>query len=190
MFNSRMYAIAALVMAFTASTAFANDKTQPGKPGQQPVKQIDWEDLKERCMYPDKTDVQRAPQNIRVYCSDSYTSWVAMAPGEVPLPGNRTITTEIFADKFHVGEQTSEVPVLTKAGSCPNFKQVEYSITKEIPISCGEILGWKGTLPELCMTQLDKTKAANPKLVQQKDTGEVRTTCGDGGQQYNKPKHR
>ena len=155
---------------------------KPGSPGNS--RGISFEELAERCANPDKTDTQKAPQNIKLQCTDVRTEWVAAAPGEVPLPGVRRVVTALFADKFHVGANSREVPVFNKSGSCLRFKEVERVLTIERPLSCAEVLGMKGTPEDFCIGALDAAKGANPKLSDIKDTGSMINTCdglGGGG---------
>lgn len=184
MFQVRHFVVLNCALALTMSAAFAGTKPGDGKNG-KPGKPISWEELKDRCMHPEQFDVQRPPQNIKVECTDTQTSWTAAAAGEVDLPNHRKITTRVAADKFYVDENCEEFDVPSKGGSCQRFKEIEQSITIELPVNCDQVLGWKGTLGEYCAAETDKSKGANPKLVQTVDTGRVIDTCGGLGQ--NKP---
>ncbi|OFZ53795.1 MAG: hypothetical protein A2428_02665 [Bdellovibrionales bacterium RIFOXYC1_FULL_54_43] len=185
MLNKKVFVTMGVVFMIAASGALAADFALDGKPGQggpDHSRPISWEELRERCAHPDQFDVQRAPQNIKIQCTDIRREWLASAPGEIPLPGSRNVITAVFADKFHVGASARDVPLFSKSGSCLRFKEVEKSLTIERPISCDEILGMKGTSDDFCLSALDAAKGANPKLIEIRDTGNMINTCRDAGQ--------
>jgi hypothetical protein len=179
MFNVRNKVVFSLAVALVAASAFAGDKpgTTPGK-----ITPISWDELKERCLHPRQFENQAPIVNAQIECTDTSRSWAAAAPGEVALPGYRKITTRVTTDKFAVAEQESELEIPSKGGSCQRFKEIEQTLTIEVPVSCDQILGHKGTLAEFCSGELDKSKGANPKLVQTKDTGNMLDTCGGTSQ--------
>lgn len=171
--------VAVLVLTFAAQA----DTKVPG-PGTGPGKPISFAELRERCLHPETFDVQRAPQNIRVLCTDSRLVWAASAPGEVNLPCRRKVTSGLFADKFFVNAEQRELPIYAKSGSCHRFKEIEETLTVERPLSCAEILAIKGELTDFCSSVVEAAKGANPKLVEVRETGNVRDTCGAGGVQH------
>jgi len=183
----RFVSILGLMAAMVSMSAFAGDNTTPGNGNSKP---ISWDELKERCAHPERFDVQRAPQNIKIQCSDTKTTWAAAAPGEVALPGKRKVTAGVFADKFFVNHDSKEVPVYSKTGSCHRFKEIEETMTIERAVSCADILNFKGDLSEFCVSAVDAAKGSNPKLVEQKETGDFMDTCGGGAIQHGdgKPK--
>ncbi len=171
-----------VALSVLGASAMAGGKpgTGPGTPG-VPGKPISWEELRARCENPERFDVQRAPQNIRIQCTDSHVTWVAAMPGEVFLPGNRRVTSGVFADKFFVDARQHEVPIFSKNGSCHRFKEVEETMTIERPVTCADVLSMKGDLGEFCQSVLDSTKGANPKLIDVRETGRMIDTCGGNG---------
>ncbi len=167
-----------LLMMLGAPAALAGGKTGINVN----ARPISWDELQARCANPENFDIQRAPQSINIQCTDVHHEYVADAPGSVPLPESRLVTTAIFADKFYVNAEQKEVPVFTKGGSCFRFKEVEKSLTIEKPMSCAEVLGLKGSVDEYCVSLLDAIKGSNPKLAEVRDTGRVIDTCaGVGG---------
>ena len=151
-----------------------------GSDGGQPVsaRTISLDDFKFRCAHPEQTDIQRAPQNIRIQCTDDRHEYVATAPGSLDLPGARTVTAAVFSDKFNVDSQSKAVPGAgDKAGSCMRFKEVEQTLTIEKPLSCDDILSIKGDLSDYCQDATDLAKGVNPKLIDSHDTGNAVDTC-------------
>jgi hypothetical protein len=169
-----------LVALIGAGSALAGPGQKPGQGNQKP---ISFDELKERCLHPRDFDVQIPPQNIKIQCTDQRTTWMAAQPGEVELPSQRTVISGVFADKFFVNAEQSQVPIMSKAGSCHRFKEVEETVTLELPLTCDQILGIKSSLAEFCTSQLDLAKGANPKLIETQETGNVIDTCGGGAQQ-------
>lgn len=189
--KSGFWGVMVLALSFSLSAAFAGDTKpgegqKPGVPGQT-QKPISWEELKERCAHPEQFDVQRAPQNIKVQCSDVTHTWLPAAPGEVSLQGVRHITTGVYSDKFVVSTQESELPVVGKAGSCSRYKEVQQLLTVERSLTCDELLNVKTDLSDYCVSVLDSSKGSSSKLIEQKETGNVIDTCGAQGQQPGKP---
>jgi hypothetical protein len=172
--------------AMIVASVWAGDQ-KPGQPGVGPInpgKPISWEELKARCLHPEQFDVQRAPQNIKIQCTDTRLVWAASAPGEIPLPGQRRVTSGVFADKFFVNAEVRHVPVFSKSGSCLRFKEVEENLTVERAVSCDEILAIKGDLSDFCSSASDSAKAANPKLLEVRETGNGIDTCGGPSVQH------
>ena len=182
----------ALVMSASISVgAMADFQTTGVQPGTAPdtSRGISFEEFRARCLNPEQFDIQRQPQNIKVQCTDIRHEFVPAAPGDIPLPGFRRVVTALFADKFHVNADARDVPVFSKGGTCQRFKEVEKTLTIERALSCGEILGMKSSIDDLCLAALDQAKGANPKLVEVRDVeGSIIDTCrGLPGQQQGKP---
>ena len=174
-------ALALAVMNVAQASDGKNDGKNDGdggKGGAGISASISWDELKARCLHPEQFDVQRAPQNIKIQCSDSDFEYVPSAAGQISLAASRTVVTSILADKFHVMAGASDVPVIPKGGSCLRFKEVEKSLTIEKPMSCDEIVGLKSEPAEYCLAALDQAKGSNPKLLAVRDTGHVVDTCG------------
>ncbi len=131
-------------------------------------------------------DVQRAPENIKVQCTDVSRAFVADASGQMPLPSSRSVTTALFSDKFNVDADTKAYPSDAKsaaAGSCLRYKEVQNTVAVEKQLTCGEILSWKGDVEDFCAANLESLKSANPKLIDTRDTGAVIDTCGGAASQ-------
>jgi hypothetical protein len=189
-----------VALAAMSSAAFADDGKDPKGGGEHPTpgpssapaatRAISWDELRGRCEHPEQFDVQRAPQNIRVQCSDVEREYVAASEGELPLMASRRVQSAVYADKFSVTSEERDVPMVAKSGSCLRFKEVQRTLSVEKAIDCPTILGTKGDAADLCAAALDEARGSNPKLVEVTDTGKVIDTCpasaddgkgGDGG---------
>ncbi|HAR43232.1 MAG TPA: hypothetical protein DCS07_11490 [Bdellovibrionales bacterium] len=170
-------------MCLASALAVASEfQIQGQEPGLNTSRQIAFEELRARCERPEQFDVQKAPQNIKIQCTDIRREWVPAVPGEVPLPGMRRVVLSMFSDKFHVGASAQDVPVYSKSGTCQRFKEIEKVLTLERPLSCAEIVGMKSSIGEFCISVLDTAKAANPKLVEVREMeGRLIDTCGGTG---------
>jgi hypothetical protein len=179
----------ALVVMF-ASAAVLADGAKPveGKPGGWGGglgKAISFEELKERCIHPEQFDVQRAPQNMKLQCTETRLGWIAAAPGEMNLPARQMIVSGVFADKFFVNAEQAEMPVFAKAGSCLRFREIQETVTVERPMACNDLLSFKGSLAEFCGSVVAGAKSTNPKLVDSQETGRMIDTCGGSAIQIN-----
>lgn len=183
--KARYLMMVTFALALGAATAFGDDgkisaggKEGGGVPGA--ARSISFEEFKDRCANPDKYkgDVQRAPENIKVQCTDMVHEYVADQSGSVPLPGARSVVTALFSDKFNVAADTQVFAMEAKGGSCLRYKEVEKTLTVEKVLSCSEILGLKDGIDNYCAANLEHIKSANPKLLDVKDTGAVIDTCG------------
>ena len=187
MSKNHFWILVSLAAGLGCMPAFADFEIEKGKevpipgpsggPSSGVSTSISWEDLKERCLHPEQFDVQKAPQNIKIQCADTTVEFVPTLAGQVSLASTRTVVSAVLTDKFHVLAGTAVVPVASKPGTCMKFKEVEKTLTVEKPLSCNELLGIKGELAEYCASQLDHVKAANPKVIQVRDTGKVLDTC-------------
>jgi hypothetical protein len=175
-------------LAFATSDVFAlgmelgkgdkGDNDKGGKPTM--TRAVSWDELRARCASPEQFDVQRAPQNIRIQCTDVQREFIAVQPGEVLLPSARMVASAVFSDKFHVDAQQIDVPVFAKGGSCMRFKEVEKTLAVERGLTCSDILGNKGDANEFCIGSLDRSKGSNPKLASVVETGTFIDTCPPG----------
>jgi len=176
--------LAAMTFLITGAMAADNQVILGQGPGSgvSTSRQITFDELRARCERPEQFDVQKAPQNIKIQCTDMRREWVPAVPGEVQLPGLRRVVLSLLSDKFHVGAEAQDVPVYSKSGTCQRFKELEKVLTIERPLSCTEIMGMKSSIAEFCISVLDTAKAANPKLVEVRELeGRLIDTCGGTG---------
>jgi hypothetical protein len=141
---------------------------------------LTWEQFKESCLHPEQFNNQTPPLNIRLQCTDVSREFIAMAPGQVPLPGTRKVISAVFSNKYNVNAEQTDVPYAVKGGSCMKFKEVEKTVTVDKQLRCDDILGIKSSLAEYCASNLTIAKQANPKLVDSRDTGRMIDTCSSG----------
>lgn len=184
--KARYLMVVTFALAIGAVSSFADDggngKDHGGKDGNQTqgaVRSISFDEFKDRCANPDKYkgDVQRAPENIKIQCTDISHEFVADESGSVPLPAQRNVVTALFSDKFNVDADSKVYAEDAKGGSCLRYKEVAKTLTVEKALSCAEILGWKDDIDTYCASNLNALKSANPKLIDVKETGAVIDTC-------------
>jgi len=185
MFSSKLTLVLTLTCALSMSAAFAGsdkggDKGEKGQEGSLVSYPVTWDEFQGRCANPSTyPDIQVAPQNITIQCSNYEREWVADAPGEIPLPSARKVTTAIFSHKFHVSANQVDVAALSKSGSCMRFKEVEHRFILSKTMTCDEVMGVKGSIEEYCTSILDGSKgSAAGKLVETQATGNMINTCG------------
>jgi hypothetical protein len=184
MFKARHFAIVSFVVAFSAVSAFAGGTTTPGKNFS-----VSWDEFVGRCRDADSFDNQRAPKEIKIQCTNVEREFVTDAPGSVDLAAVRHVMTTVLSDKFNVGSMGKDYPIATKPGSCLRYKEIEKTITVEKQLTCAEVLaiaGGKGDVNDYCASNLDMAKGTSPKLIDVRDTGAVRDTCGAAGTVPNK----
>jgi hypothetical protein len=170
-------AIGLVVATMTSALAFA---TELGGGGGTPVavKQIGFDEFKDRCVNPDKyPDIQLAPQHIVMLCESDTLDWVPDQPGSIPLQSTQVIQGAVKSDKFAVAvdSQTNDIP--NKGGSCLRFKQIERSLKLEIPAACGDLTKYDSVV-QFCQDQASG-KGTSGKDVTTKDTGVEIDTCKD-----------
>jgi hypothetical protein len=155
--------------------AGGGDNVNPNTPS------LSWDQFKDSCLHPEQFNNQVAPKDIKIQCTDVSREFLSSAPGQVPLPGNRRVIFAVYSNKYHVNAEQVEAPILNKGGSCLRFREVERTITVEKRLTCDDILGIKSSLAEFCASNLTLAKGANPKLIENHDTGRFIDTCGGSG---------
>jgi len=180
--NAWFAAVLSLVVAGAVAQADSMPKPDPAKPsgsGGPQAAAVAWDEFRERCAQPEKFDVQRAPQNIRVQCTDTRMNWIAAPASALTLPCERRVGGAVFSDKFYVANSERDFEVSAKAGSCHRFQEVEETIAVERPVSCDEVLGVKGDVHDWCSSVLEGVRMSNPKAIERRDTNRVFDTCAD-----------
>lgn len=142
---------------------------------------VTFEQFSGQCAHPEKNQVQRAPREIRLVCSNREVNWLAAQPGIVPLAASRSVSTAVLSDKFRVAAVTREAPVVRRDGACHRFEEVIETYTAEVPFTCeelGQAIGQgKGDPSDLCLSILEDGKEKNSRAVQVERTGRVVDTC-------------
>ncbi|MFN7685284.1 MAG: hypothetical protein ACK5QT_07730 [Oligoflexia bacterium] len=166
-------------LAFGAMILLAQAvSVQAQEPAGGPVQiQVSFEKFVAQCSAPEKSEVQRAPREIRVVCDNREVNWVAAQPGELPLSASRSVTTAILSDKFKVATASRAVPTVARAGTCHRFQEVVETYSLEIPMTCEDITSLKVPVEELCASALEDGKEKNVKAIQMVPTGRVLDTC-------------
>lgn len=137
--------------------------------------------FRQQCQDPSKSEVQRAPQDIKFICRSHEVTWQASIPGEIPLKSERTVSTTIVSDKFRVAEISKSVPSLQIAGVCQRYQEVVEDYSVEVPLSCNDVLNEKQSIEEICTAQVNESREKYESAVQVKATGRVLDTCSAVG---------
>ena len=145
--------------------------------GDSHVRSVAWEEFRDRCAHPEQYDVQRAPQNIKIQCTDRKLTWVAVNPSSMGLPTQHQVSSAVFSDKFVVDNSQRAFDSADRPASCHRYKEVEEFFTMERSVSCEEVISLKGDVGDYCNSLLERAKGSHPKLVEQRDTLRVLDTC-------------
>lgn len=171
-------------VSMSSILAAAQDEGRPG-PVVEPAPQapatvaLSLEKFKQQCQDPRKSEVQRAPQDIKLICRNHEVTWVASAPGEVPLKSVRTVSTSVISDKFRVAEFSKSVDSSPTPGSCHRFQEVIEQYAVEVPVTCEQVLHDKFPIEDFCRISIDDSKDKNEVAVQVNPTGRVIDTCSN-----------
>lgn len=185
MYKKRYFIFALMTCAALGASnthARANDDDGHGQ-----MNTISWDDFKFRCSdAKDKPlNQQLKPAHIRLQCTNVEREYVPSDPGVLDLGASRHVLTTVLSDKFDVavmGKDYAPSGAAAKAaGTCLRYKEVERTIQVEKTLSCGEVVGIKGDINDYCAGALEMAKGTSPKLIETRETGAVRDTCGGGG---------
>ncbi len=173
---------AAVALGSLLAVAGEDPRPEPAPAGgtapQAPsVLMVSLEKFKQQCADPSKSEIQRAPQDIKLVCRNHEVTWLAAAPGEVPLKSVRTVSTAVISDKFRVAEVSKNVDVVQAAGSCQRFQEVIEQYAVEVPVTCEQVLHDKVQAEDLCQNAIDESKDKNESAVQVAATGRFIDTC-------------
>ncbi len=169
------------LVAMTSLYAMASDGEGGGDAGPvspaESATEVSFERFREQCADPSKSEVQRAPQDIRVVCRNQEQTWIAGVPGRIPLKSERRVGITVVSDKFKVAETSSEVEAVQSSGACQRYQEVIEDFSIEVPVSCAEILDMKIGFSELCRARIDESRGKNESAVQVRATGREVDTC-------------
>lgn len=143
----------------------------------QAVLAVTLERFRQQCQDPSKSEVQRAPQDIKMVCRNHEVTWIAAIPGEIPLKSERVVSTAIVSDKFRVAEVSKQAPSISLSGVCQRYQEVVEDYAVEVPVSCSDLLNEKQNVDDLCASHIDESKDKNESAIQVKATGRVIDTC-------------
>jgi hypothetical protein len=172
-------------VALSSLLATAGEEPRPEAPAgttappAPSVLTVSLEKFKQQCADPNKSEVQRAPQDIKLVCRNHEVTWIAALPGVVPLKSVRTVSTAVISDKFRVAEVSKNVDSLQAAGSCQRFQEVVEQYAVEVPVTCEQVLHDKVQVEDLCQNAIDDTKDKNESAVQVASTGRFIDTCSN-----------
>jgi hypothetical protein len=158
--------ILSIMVMFFASVATAN------------ASQLTYQEFVDSCSEPARYGQQVPPTQIRLVCKNTYVGWQAIESGSVSLPESRTITGELYSNKFTVGLQSWALATPEFNVMCPRLREVSSSAEVEISLTCQQILADDRTVDEQCQDNLDDAINQNPDIVVHTPTGRIHSVCG------------
>ena len=142
--------------------------------------ELTYDSFKQSCLDENFQGQQRAPQKIKILCRNSMTTWQPIESAPMRLEESRSISAELFSDKYHVATSDYQVATPENITTCPSFREVVKTVTLERALTCDQVKAdEQQDLKDLCLTVIDEEIAANADLVEVKPTGRVLNTCGD-----------
>ena len=177
--KARLSIICALAIV-SSLTAFAGGGDS--SKGQAPNKAdnaVSWEEFQGRCAHPESfQNIQRAPQNISVQCTDTSSEYVPVAPKTIALAATRGMDTAVISDKFQVAPSHADWIVAGATGTCVQFQKIIKTTTASFNPSCDQIDGFKGTADDFCRASMDEMFAkGGAKVAVQEVKGDVIGNC-------------
>lgn len=138
-------------------------------------------DFKSACTNPSQFHNQVAPTNIQITCRDVHTRWVSDQQAAIALPATRDVTTSLASDKYIVNAAT--VPMVQEPASlsCTTFKEILETVETSRSLTCDEVLAFKGSPTELCISTIATLISGNKEAVNIVDTGKKLNPCGPQG---------
>lgn len=156
-----------LLVMFIFSVAVANGS------------ELTYQEFVDSCSDPARYGQQVPPTQIKLVCKNTYVGWQAIESGSVALSESRTITGELFSNKFTVGLQTFSMATPEFNVMCPRLREVSSSAEIELSLTCEQIIADDRTVEEQCQDHLDEAINANPDIVAHTPTGRIHSVCGD-----------
>ncbi len=81
-----------------------------------------------------------------------------MPQGVINLDRARLVEAAVFSDKYSVAAEANQMPIDGLQGACLRFKEVTQKIKTERPISCSDVLSYKGERKEYRAAALDQVR--------------------------------
>lgn len=164
-------------MTFLFSVGVYADQNKEQVQKTSNARQLNFADFKMSCTNPAQFQAQRPPQDIKIICKDLRYSWVNADAGQVRMPATRTVTSEVYSDKYHVAVDENRLASDDSVGACSRYKEVAQTLSTERAVTCDEILAFQGELHDYCASVTDQVLSANSGAVEIADTGRVIDTC-------------
>lgn len=156
-----------MLILFLSSIAFSN------------ASELTYQEFVDSCSDPARYGQQVPPTQIKLVCKNTAVGWQAIESGSVSLAESRTITGELFSNKFTVGLQSFVLATPEFNVMCPRLREVTSSAEIEISLTCEQISSDERGVEELCQDNLDEAINLNPDIVEQTPTGRIHSVCGD-----------
>jgi hypothetical protein len=156
-----------VVFFFIASIATAN------------ANELTYQEFVDSCAEPARYGQQVPPTQIKLVCKNTAVGWQAIESGSIGLDESRTITGELFSNKFTVGLQSFMLATPEFNVMCPRLREVSSAAEIEISLTCDQIVSDDRSVEEQCQDNLDQAINENPDIVVQTPTGRVHSVCGD-----------
>lgn len=167
--NLKLLAITSAISFFTI--------TAPAFSGE-----LSYDDFVKSCKDPGAYGHQRPADNIKISCKNMQTVWQPVEAGSTTLVESRTISSELFSDKYHVALKDFSVAVPELNISCPKFREVLETSQIEKSFTCAQIVAETRTLEALCVDAIDEAVSQNPDLVITTPTGKTYNSCSTPAQ--------
>lgn len=141
--------------------------------------ELTYQEFVDSCSDPARFGQQVPPTQIKLVCKNNYIGWQAIESGSVSLTESRTVTGELFSNKFTVGLQSFSLATPEFNVMCPRLREVSSSAEIELSLTCDQIIADDRTVEEQCQDNLDEAINANPDIVEHTPTGRIHSVCGD-----------
>jgi hypothetical protein len=158
-----------ILVLFIASIAMTNAN----------ARQLTYQQFVDSCSDPARYGQQVPPTQIKLVCKHAAVGWQAIESGSVALPESRTITGELFSNKFTVGLQRWSLATPEFNVMCPRVREVASSAEIEVSLTCEQITSDDRSVEEHCQDNLDAAISQNPDIVVHAPTGRIYSVCGD-----------
>lgn len=156
-----------MLVLFLASIAVSN------------ASELTYQEFVDSCSDPARFGQQVPPTQIKLVCKNTFLGWQAIESGSIALPESRTVTGELFSNKFTVGLQTWSLAAPEFNVMCPRLREVSSAAEVEISLTCEQIMADDRSVEEQCQDNLDDAISQNSDIVVHTPTGRIYSVCGD-----------
>ncbi len=138
---------------------------------------LSYADFVKSCQNPGSYGQQRPPENIRVACKNVARTWEPIEAGSTMISESRSLSAELFSDKYHVVAENFVIAVPEMNVSCPRLREVIETSNIEKALTCAQVIAETRTLEQVCIDAIDEGIAQNPDLVVATPTGKTYSSC-------------
>ncbi len=144
--------------------------------------ELTYQEFVDSCSDPARFGQQVPPTQIKLVCKNTFVGWQAIESGSVALAESRTITGELFSNKYTVGLQSFVLATPEFNVMCPRLREVSSSAEIELSLTCEQIIADDRTVEEQCQDHLDEAINENSDIVVHTPTGRIYSVCGNVAQ--------